>query len=362
MSSDLAKIARYVALNLLFTPSPLYPPVITPLRQPGSINLDLNTFEGWPGVAVSDQYQTPGLLVQKVSALHRIPYSYDVQKAPFEGQAVQCFAGWLANVPCFPRRPYAPYSNLFVYTGLHIQQFLDGGGEYEGLLQNYATPDELAPPYLGYADDNGIDGTQSMVFSFISPFVAGLGYGLTSTQIHEFGHHLGMSHPHDGYDPETGLDYGPEGPFFFAWSGDEVNSIMSYSDLNWDYSQFDRDNHHRFQAAAYLINGRAITRDILAKGPSWQAVKQLLAAAVFFGKARHAMRRHDYASTFDQAKLAYERVRAAAQLADVPVVASTNGWVVLPEVDDPGSAASLKAARSYSFQDKLNPASPRARR
>jgi hypothetical protein len=47
------------------------------------------------------------------------------------------------------------------------------------------------------------------------------------------GHHIGMSHPHDGYDSATGVDYGPEDAFFFAWAGDESNSMMSYIDLNW---------------------------------------------------------------------------------------------------------------------------------
>jgi len=68
--------------------------------------------------------------------------------------------------------------------------------------------------------------------------------GLTTTIIHEAGHHLGMSHPHDGYDWELGIDYYPAGDKYFANSGDECNSMMSYIDLNWDFSQFDRDNSH----------------------------------------------------------------------------------------------------------------------
>ena len=64
-----------------------------------------------------------------------------------------------------------------------------------------------------------MDGTQSFVFSFVSQGVVDSGYGLTTTQIHEFGHHFGMSHPHDGFDSETGIDYEPTGPFFLAWAG-----------------------------------------------------------------------------------------------------------------------------------------------
>ena len=41
------------------------------------------------------------------------------------------------------------------------------------------------------------------MFNFVSPAIAEA-YGLTTTMIHEDGHHLAMSHPHDGYDSETG--------------------------------------------------------------------------------------------------------------------------------------------------------------
>ena len=38
--------------------------------------------------------------------------------------------------------------------------------------------------------------------------------------------------------------------------------MMSYVDLNWDFSQFDRDNTDRFQAAAYINNANALARKI----------------------------------------------------------------------------------------------------
>ena len=62
---------------------------------------------------------------------------------------------------------------------------------------------------LGFADDNWVDGTQSFVFAFDADVYREFGYGFTGTAIHEVGHHIGMSHPHDGFDPETGVDFGP---------------------------------------------------------------------------------------------------------------------------------------------------------
>ncbi len=40
--------------------------------------------------------------------------------------------------------------------------------------------------------------------------------------------------------------------------------MMSYIDLNWDYSQFDLDNANRFQAAAYFKLANAVAADVLA--------------------------------------------------------------------------------------------------
>ena len=91
------------------------------------------------------------------------------------------------------------------------------------------------------------------MFSFVSPGIVEAGYGLTTTMIHEYGHHSSMSHPHDGYDPATGVDFEPTGDFFFAWLGDESNSMMSYIDVNWDFSQFDRDNSARHHAGGYAL-------------------------------------------------------------------------------------------------------------
>ncbi|WP_246580706.1 hypothetical protein [Deinococcus aestuarii] len=43
---DLARVTRYIALNLLFTPSPLYRVALTPPRQPGEIELDVHLEQG----------------------------------------------------------------------------------------------------------------------------------------------------------------------------------------------------------------------------------------------------------------------------------------------------------------------------
>lgn len=354
LDGDLGKLTRYVALNLLFTTSPLYPPYLTPTKLPGSINLDSNTYEDWPGVDASEQYIKPQLLVSEEQELVKLPMTYDNQDVPLTGKAEQCFQEWLFQPPfadnCYaPSYPlYPAAANLFLDNALRRDTFTGGApGEYEAMAFNYATGEDLPTP-LGFADDNWIDGTQSFIFNFVSPGIVDAGYGLTTTMIHEYGHHFGVSHPHDGWDSEGGFDYGPEGDYFFAWSGDESNSMMSYIDVNWDFSQFDQDNHNRHRAAGYMLNANVLAEAVLATPGKLPAklVLRVADGACAFGKLRLAS--HDYEGTFRSARRCYELAKLSAQMAGVPATASENGWQVVDAAAAP-AAASTKLSHDYSF-------------
>jgi hypothetical protein len=341
LASDLALLARYGAINLLFTSSPLYPPYLTPQLLPKAINLDLNTYEAWPGVDASGLYQKPDYLVNEENELFPTPMFADTEDLALKGKAKSCYVLWVADATCYDNRPqYPAFANLFLYAALNIDDFLDqrvGKSSqsrlYEAPVFNYATTDDIAAPgLLGYADDNYVDGAQSFVFGFISPGVVDAGYGLTTTEIHELGHHFGMSHPHDGFDSETSVDYEPTGPYYFAWATDENNSMMSYIDLNWDFSQFDRDNAARHQAAGYILNANVIAGRILASKHAGKAASYLAAADAAVAKAEKSMADHDYTATWHAARDAYDLVLAGADRADVRVQASHDGWAVLPKV------------------------------
>jgi hypothetical protein len=183
--------------------SPLYPPQFTPRLLPSRINLDVNTVEGIPGVNASQRYQTPGLVLDEVDELHRLPYSMDQQDVAYKGKARECYLEWVASVysegaageVCYERyQNYPPDANLFLYGAVNLDALLDHDRRrtYQAALLNWAVQDgenfETSPPALGFADDNWRDGTQSFVFSFVSPGLAELGYGLrpprsTSTAI-----------------------------------------------------------------------------------------------------------------------------------------------------------------------------------
>ena len=149
------------------------------------------------------------------------------------------------------------------------------------------------------------------MFSFISPGIVEAGYGLTTTMIHEYGHHSSLSHPHDGYDSASGVDFEPTGDFFFAWLGDESNSMMSYIDVNWDFSQFDRDNGSKFKAAAYITNANAVAAMIAESRKAKLAADDLAEADALVGDVKAHVAAHVYGDAAAAAVDAYAAVRTA---------------------------------------------------
>ena len=221
---------------------------------------------------------------------------------------------------------------------------------------NYAVGEGVPTPALGFADDNYRDGTQSYVFGFVSPEIVEAGYGLTTTTIHEVGHHLGMSHPHDGYDSVSGVDFGPSGAYYFVNAGDESNSMMSYIDLNWDFSQFDRDNMDRFQTAALNEASNRLAELALAAPQAPKSYDELRRADRLLGQAKSSFARHDYIGAVSSALQAYESVVEGAREAGVDVDAEQEAARVAAKQ----SRRSSSAHPPHEFVDTLGPHSPRS--
>ncbi|MEV6347864.1 hypothetical protein [Actinoplanes sp. NPDC051851] len=321
LAGDLSLITRYVALNLLMTTSPLYPvemPGANPL--PDSIDVDSNTYQGWDGVDAAAAYIKPDLVTQELSELRpRNVFSEDQQDLAYTAENEACYLGELADESCYPETGYPAFANLYLYNRDHLDGVLDDAGtvDYEVPVFNYAVNEGIGVPALGYADDDYTTGDQSYVFSFVSPEVVTSGYGLTTTQIHEVGHHLGMSHPHDGYDSTTGVDYEATGDFYYANVGDENNTMMSYIDLNWDFSQFDRDNSDRFLTAAYWSAASRIAATV----PKGKGDSALSYADRLLGKAKAAFAAHDYPGAYAYAAKAYATVAGIPSAATAEVQA-----------------------------------------
>ncbi len=321
MSRDLAKLTRYVALDLLFTTSPLYPVELPTPEIPESVNIDSNTYEGWPGVNASATYIEWRLLRAELQdLLVSKDLTYDNQDLRYAGEAKRCYEAFVEGESCYPDLGFPSFANFYLQNTFQLERTKDDGNrvDYELPIFNYALDNETAPA-LGFADDNYVDGTQSYVFSFVSPGIVEAGYGLTTTLIHEVGHHVGLSHPHDGYDSKSGVDFGPSGDFYFAWAGDESNSMMSYIDLNWDFSQFDLDNMDRFQTAAFIEGANRLAAAALAADHPGRARDELRSADRAIGAAEAAFAHHRYGLAHRLAKHAYELAMEGAEEAGVDV-------------------------------------------
>ena len=329
LSGDLAKVARYTAINLLFTTSPLYKPAISPPDLPSNLQVDIHLYQGEPGFDGTSVLDTTFVKAKlgKLQPLNGL--ATEVHDQSLRGRALaiyQCFVTAFTGPgpngdSCYGGRLFnIAFADLFLFHDDKITQFIEGDADYEVPVFLYDITDELSPGnLLGFADDNWRDGTQSYVFGFVTPSIRTLGYGLTTTTIHEVGHHIGMSHPHDGYDYEDDLDYGGFDAFDYVNSGDESNTVMSYIDLNWDFSQFDRDNMNRYLVATYINQANSVLAQIYASPRAGTAAAQLTAADAAAAAAVAKVHAMDYPGAAASAKTAYTTVLAAAVTAGVHI-------------------------------------------
>ncbi|HET7328481.1 MAG TPA: hypothetical protein VFJ14_14485 [Nocardioidaceae bacterium] len=359
LTGDLAKLTRYVGLDLLFTTSPLYPAELPTDEPPETINVDNNTYEGWPGTNASREYVTRPLLMAELGELlHRDQLSYDNQDLRYAGDARRCYLLLLEDESCYPRLGYPPFANLFLQNTFQLKRTQDDRGrvDYELPIFSYAVDAGVGAPALGFADDNYRDGTQTYVFAFVSPEIVESGYGLTTTMIHEVGHHVALSHPHDGYDSSSGVDFEPTGDFFFAWAGDEANSMMSYIDLNWDFSQFDLDNMDRFQAAALIEATNRLAGQALAADDAPRAYDELRRADRLVGRSEAAFAGHHYRWALRLAGRAYDQALEGAGEAGVDIEQAQLRALVADRAARQASAVHQPG----EFIDTLDPDGPRS--
>ena len=347
LSGDLGLVTRYVAINLLFTSSPLYDPMVAAPGPDGQrvAHIELfnlhrlsNALDWIDGPYIQAEYERfqPYYDWNVVVEDNRRPAPPGVRRAVRIG-------GELSEQPDCWNDYGTPGAEYFCFFDEHYSDFVPEYGPqdyvatvfgFNGALKN------LGNVPLGFADDNWRDGTQTYVFMFDGPEIRASGYGFTTTTIHELGHHFGLSHPHDGLDSATGVDYGAEDEYYFAWLGDEVNSMMSYIDVGWQFGRFDEDNMYRNEFAGYLNLSNSLLDDVLA-APGHGSVRDLVAAGREHARAaERAFKQWNYLEAATQARLAYEAIGHAAQALGLPatmeaaaVQAPINGSV--PRFIDP---------------------------
>ncbi|HZO88041.1 MAG TPA: hypothetical protein VFB38_06840 [Chthonomonadaceae bacterium] len=308
VSFDLGLIARFVAINLLFTTSPLYDPALSPPRLPTKILVDLNVVQYDP-TTDGKQFFKPLLMADAWRRLQ--PYNSFgtlLRDSPNMRREIAFYTGFASMVYGFVTE-----DDLFRFHNDLRRSFLTGRGDYELVTVEYNATDDAASFLLGISVDNLINGTQTFSFGFDWPDARSAGYGFTTDMIHEVGHHLGLSHPHDGYDWVFDFDYGPDGFFWFAQSGDESDTIMNYMDLSLGFSQFDRDNMNRYMTTTYINQANNILVPIYANPHAGQVSATLLQADTYAADAVASYENMDYAAAAFSAKRAYDAVRSAAE-------------------------------------------------
>jgi hypothetical protein len=343
LSGDLGLVTRFVGINLLFTTSPLYDPLVTAPDAHGDKVVHINMFEDDPNSLGTD-WINPELIKNRFSKFQ--PYyrwqTNLVDNNPIDPdaqRAFRIFTDVLVEDDCW--NDYGTtFAELFCYFDINRDTYIpdyDDADYVAGIHAFNTTAENLgsADGLLGFADDNWIDGTQSYVFEFDTDDYRSIGYGFSTTTIHEGGHHFGMSHPHDGYDSELGLDYGPGDDYYFAWSGDESNTIMHYMDLSTEFGQFDQDNMYRWETAGYLNWSNLLLDDILAHPKAWK-VKFLLANAERSAKRSiNSFNNWNYLDAASHARLTYVTLKKAADLLGISDPLTLQAFRVAPSLAAP---------------------------
>lgn len=330
LSGDLGKVARYVAIDLLFTTSPLYDPLASEPFPGKGKRMFINMFEDDPNSNGLDWIKPS--YIKKTMKQFQPQYKWKVALKdqplvqPMK-KAFRIFAGLSGASDCW--NTYGDtFAELFCKVEQNRNAYLPAikpNKNYVGGIFAYnTTAANLGSQFglLGYADDDWVSGTPSYVFEFDTSEYREFGYGFSTTTTHEFGHHVGMSHPHDGYDSESDVDYGPTGDFYYAWSGDESFTIMQYLALANQFGWFDRDNMSRFLVGRYITRSAEIGAQVRGATSDGAALELLNSAEGDLAATRDAYNAMNYELAVTHAKAGFERIYRAANLAglNVPIV------------------------------------------
>ncbi|WP_135228034.1 hypothetical protein [Deinococcus fonticola] len=325
VSPDLALVTRYVALNLLFTPSPIYRVALTPPELPNDIVLDYHVEQGAKASGI-DKLLNKTLSQQRLQVLQPFAKLSSSEKTTaLSGDLADVYKCFIVTPEkpediCSPNFADASGERLFQFALKELREsYKTNPGKY--LLPIYLFNDDadINEGLLGIAYDDGETGTQTFVYSFLNPSLNDAGFGFTDTAVHEAGHHFSLSHPHDGYDSEEDLSYGPSGQFRFVDLGDESNSVMSYMSIQPNFSQFNLDSQYRYLTAAYLNNTNAILELARRAGKESALASTAVAADKVFAQVQG---KYDALAYLDAARLAhdgYRQVLNAAKTAGVNV-------------------------------------------
>lgn len=363
LTEDLAGVLRYVAVDTLFTASPLYGLRSQGDVLAGSVDIDMNVADLDPqDHRVSYLPGTVARADNGLSPLVRASSDLQVVTAGEQPEAAACLGHYLAisqapvyapQPSCEPQYAYSGYNDLWLYGASHLGTYLDDARrvDREVPVFSYQVADQGASCFA-LADDDHATGTASLVYGTL-PTTCRSYVGNTDIFTHESGHELGMSHPHDGYDYEQDRDFGAYGDTYLAAVGDESSTVMSYLDVDNEYSQFDADNYARWTTAAHLAAVDDIAAQVLGRPAAQAALHDADELAV---RAARLFTGHDYQGAAAAAREAWKAAVRGALRAGVVIRPSRRATTPVSTVDDvPTGALGVPKGRGYARSHVLDP-------
>jgi hypothetical protein len=315
LGADMGRLVRFVGIDLLFTTSPLYDPLASSPDAGGRKVAHVAMLEDEPGASGLDWIHVDA--AERAWKGLQPYYRWKVgltDNNPIDAgakRALDIFSGALVEDDCWNTFG-TTFAELFCYFDANLRKYVPSYGRRDSVGGVFTFNTNVDVGFLGFADDNWVDGTPSYEFVVDNTAIRNLGYGITTTVTHEFGHHVGMSHPHDGYDFELDLDYGSSASLYFAWDGDESDTVMHYLALSGGFGRFDQDNMSRWQTAGYLNWANALAGDILASPDADRVMPAVEAADDSARRAKGAFAEREYVEAARAAREAYATLKQAA--------------------------------------------------
>lgn len=318
LSGDLARVIRYVAIDMLFTPSPIYDPAATVPGPDGEKDIAMDIFEGDPARGGRNDVHPEIIRAQAQSLEPYYRVGVDVRDMPLAGDVLTAYntAIGSANPTSCLTQFALPDAVLYCLFRDHRSDYFPSSG-HDGVIPvaAFTLPDNRFDTLfgIGETDDDWSTGAPSFIYEADTEFSRDTYfYAYTDTTIHEAGHYVGLSHPHDGYDSTSGVDIEPQDAFGYAWTGDESATVMSYTLGNGlSYDAFDRDNVARWQVARLLDLANTDTAAILAHPHSGQIDLQLIQADAAFRTAVIALHLSNWIAAATAAAAGYRNIQRA---------------------------------------------------
>ena len=367
LSGDLARIIRYVAIDMLFSSSPTYDAAATVPAPGGGKHIQIADFEGDPSrpstladlhpdlVQANHQWLEPYFKITVGDSDQPLPTDLATAVNEISSAYFVTGTGAISDPACPGAAVEAEAEYVCYFAGPGAHYFPAHGTDTVLRVADIALPANPMP-WLGYALPDEATGLPTMAVT-IDPYVPlPPGYLYfhqdSETAIHEAGHLVGLSHPFDGYDPTTGVVYTTYGAFNFAWEGDEVASTMSYlPGTVQTFSVFDRDNVARWNAARLLDLADTDAAELLAKPSHLTArIDALLTGAdADFARDLAALHRGDWIAAATAAVAGYDDIQRADALAGV--VPASKRLAQLEQQSGSGSGPGKRPRNDESVAD-----------